>query len=139
IILPLFSLAVWSRVWWEWYALIPITLIIVWTFINPRAFRKPVSIESWAAKAVLGEKILANRDNVAIPSHHLTAKNILSIVQCIGGLFWLYGVIFLEIWPLLLGIVVIYLGKMWFLDRMVWLFNDMKQHPDYQDLLKSTI
>jgi|GEM_PF-3630839 len=32
----------------------------------------------------------------------------------------------LEIWPTLFGAVTIYLGKLWFVDRMVWLYHDMK-------------
>jgi len=133
--LPFLSLALWSRVWLGWYSLIPIFLIILWVFINPRAFKKPRSTNNWASKAVLGERVLANKDKVEIPQHHLKAKNILSIVQSLGGIFWLFGIIKLEIWPLVLGVVVIYLGKMWFLDRMVWLFEDMKDHSEYKELL----
>jgi hypothetical protein len=27
------------------------------------------------------------------------------------------------------------LAKTWFIDRMVWLFEEMKDHPEYQDWL----
>ncbi|MFW5697755.1 MAG: DUF6653 family protein [Fimbriimonadaceae bacterium] len=33
----------------------------------------------------------------------------------------------LQIWPTVLGTVVVYLGKMWFLDRMVWLYEEMSE------------
>src|SRR5690606_28585339 len=69
--LPFLSLALWSRVWLGWYSLIPIFLIILWVFINPRAFKKPRSTNNWASKAVLGERVLANKDKVEIPQHHL--------------------------------------------------------------------
>ncbi len=49
----------------------------------------------------------------------------------------IHGLYLLEIWPTLLGAVLIYLGKMWFIDRMVWLFEDMKdQHPPYAAWLR---
>lgn len=35
------------------------------------------------------------------------------------------GVYLLESWPTILGTVMVYLGKLWFLDRMVWLWEDM--------------
>lgn len=49
----------------------------------------------------------------------------------------IHGLYLLEIWPTLLGAVLIYLGKMWFIDRTVWLFEDMKdQHPPYAAWLR---
>lgn len=39
----------------------------------------------------------------------------------------------LRIWPLLLGSLVVYAGKLWYLDRMVWLYEDMKDRdPRYR-------
>ena len=32
-----------------------------------------------------------------------------------------------SIWGVILGIVMAYLGKSWYLDRMVWLYEDMKE------------
>ena len=40
-------------------------------------------------------------------------------------LLLLYGVAMLEIWPTLFGLAVAYLAKLWFIDRMVWLHQDM--------------
>jgi len=35
-----------------------------------------------------------------------------------------------------LGLPVTYMGKSWFLDRMVWLYEDMKEtHPEYRKWL----
>ena len=39
----------------------------------------------------------------------------------------------LEAWPTLAGIGGVILAKTWFLDRMVWLFEDMQvDNPVYQ-------
>ncbi len=40
-ILPLIVAAVWSRVWLGSWAWAPIALTILWTWYNPRLFRKP--------------------------------------------------------------------------------------------------
>jgi len=42
-----------------------------------------------------------------------------------------WGIFRFEIWPLLMGISLVYLGKLWFMDRMVWLYEDMKHLPEY--------
>ncbi len=36
-----------------------------------------------------------------------------------------YGLWALEFWPSFIGVVLIVIFKMWFLDRMVWLYDDM--------------
>jgi hypothetical protein len=33
----------------------------------------------------------------------------------------IWGIYTLALWPTLLGLLVTYTGKLWFLDRMVWL------------------
>lgn len=125
-VLPILVLAIWSRVWIGWFSLILILLIMIWTFINPKLFKKPKTFNSWSAKCVLGEKILVEKNKSKIPKHHITAKNILTIIQVIGSIFLIYGLYNLHFWSTLMGTVVVYLGKMWFLDRMVWLYEDMK-------------
>ena len=40
------------------------------------------------------------------------------------------------LWPTILGAVLIYAGKLWFCDRMVWLYEDMKEtDPRYRSWL----
>ena len=67
-----------------------------------------------------------NRDAVPIPDHHTVMARRLSIVAGLGFFGHLYGLYALAIWPTVLGGAFVYLGKMWFLDRMVWLYEDMK-------------
>ena len=57
--------------------------------------------------------------------------NILNIVSGIGFLFVVLGTYRLEIWPLLFGGALQFCGKLWFVDRMVWLYEDMKHLPEY--------
>jgi hypothetical protein len=136
IILPLFALALWSRVWIGWWALAPLALVVVWTWINPRAFPPPATTDRWVSKAVLGERVWLARDRIAIPSHHAVAANLLSAVAALGVPFYGWGLYALEIWPTLFGMSLMVFGKLWFVDRMVWLYEDMKDaSPEYRSWL----
>lgn len=129
--LPVLVIAFWSRVWLGWWALIPIAIALIWTYINPRIFPKAKSTDNWASKGVLGERIWANRDKIEVPEHHKRVPTILNLIGGIGGIFVIWSVYFLEIWPLLVGAALVYCGKLWYLDRMVWLYEDMKHVPEY--------
>lgn len=133
IILPFLSLSIWSRVWIGWYALFPILILLLWAYINPRFFKKPKTTKSWAAKSVLGEKIWANRDQIVVPDHHKSIITMLTALQLAGGVVLAIGLYKLHLWMTLCGITL--MAKMWFLDRMVWIFEEMKGHPEYRRLL----
>ena len=124
--LPVLVAAVWSQVWigtWGWGLTV---LAILWIWVNPRLFRKPVSTDNWASKAVLGERVWINRKQIPVPEHHRHVPNLLNGISGIGLLFLVWGLWRLKIWPTVLGAVLIYVGKVWFLDRMVWLYEEMK-------------
>lgn len=75
-----------------------------------------------------------NRGKVPVPMHHRTLPNVLSGVSAVGMIFVIWGVVALDVWPILLGAAVVYLARLWFLDRMVWLYEDMKHAvPEYPD------
>ena len=134
--LPLIVLAVWSRVWLGWWSIPFIALSILWTWLNPRIFRQPKTTNHWASKGVFGERVWLNRKNVPVPEHHRNFPNILSVVSAVATLFVVWGGIMLDLWPTIFGIVVAILSKYWFLDRMVWLYEDMKDaDPEYQSWL----
>lgn len=75
---------------------------------------------------MLGERVWLNRKHVPVPPQHRTVPNILSGVAAIGMLFVVWGVAALDIWLTLFGSALVYLAKLWFLDRMVWLYEEMK-------------
>ena len=74
---------------------------------------------------MLGEQRWLDRDRMPVPAHHRRLPHLLAAIAGMGGIGLLYGVVMLEAWPTLLGLVVAYLGKLWFIDRMVWLHPDM--------------
>lgn len=123
-ILPLLVLAVWSRVWLEWWSLLPIFVLLLWTWLNPRVFPPAESTEQWMSKGVLGERVWTNRDRISVPEHHKMVPNLLLAVAGVGTLFVMWGLAVFAVWPTVLGTFVAVLGKMWYVDRMVWLYED---------------
>jgi len=138
-VLPLLIIAFWSRVWLGWWSLIAIVAALLWTWLNPRLFSPPVSMDSWAAQGVLGERVWLNRDNVAVPEHHRRVPNFLSAASAAGGVFVIWGVVALQIWPTVFGAMALIVCKLWFFDRMVWLYHEMKDAtPEYKAWDSST-
>lgn len=135
-ILPLIVLAIWSRTWFGWWSLLPIVLLIVWTFVNPRAFPKPETTKFWASKATFGERVWLKRAEKPIPAHHVQFANALSVVTALAVVPLAYGLITYEPMVTCLSLALVIAGKLWFLDRMVWLYEDMKDSdPEFTSWL----
>jgi hypothetical protein len=131
--LPLLILALWSRLWIGWWAVIPVALALIWAWLNPRIFPAPGSLDHWMSKGVMGERVWLNRDAIPVPEYQRMVPNVLSAVAAIGMIFVFWGVLFFDPWPVLFGTMMGYLGKLWFVDRMVWLWNDMQDAtPEYR-------
>ncbi|MFY0308293.1 DUF6653 family protein [Leisingera sp. D0M16] len=136
-VLPLMTLAIWSRVWLGWGALIPVALVLIWTWWNPRAFGRPAGTCGWASRGTFGERVFLNRAQVPIPVHHEAWAKGLAWGSGLGALPWAYGLVALDPGITLVGLTVLIGGKLWFLDRMVWLYQDMKDtHPEYSAWLR---
>ena len=126
VILPLLAVALWSRIWIGWWCLLLIALLAVWTFVNPRAFPAPQSTDHWMSKATFGERVWLNRKRVPIPDDHAQAAHILSALGAAGMAPLIYGLIVFDLWAVICGVALVLIAKLWFLDRMVWLYEDMK-------------
>jgi hypothetical protein len=129
-VLPLLALGIWSRVWLGWWSLLPIAAVFVWIWLNPRIFPVPESTDNWMSKGVLGERVWLNRSKVPIPVHHARMATILNILAGVGLVPFVIGLVQLNVWATVAGTAVMMIGKLWFLDRMVWLFDDMKDTND---------
>jgi hypothetical protein len=129
----LFAVAVWSREWIGWYCLVPVGVTIMWTWLNPRLFGVPTSTRNWASKGVFGERIWSERRTIEIPDQFLSpVPHLANALSCVGLPMLAYGLVSLDVWLVVAGIVVVHGGKLWFIDRMVLLFEDMKQRDaDY--------
>lgn len=124
-ILPLLALAIFSRTWIGWRCLVPIAALVVWTYINPRAFPPPPHLDSWSARGVMGERLWLARYETPIPKHHERMAAILSISAGIGVAVLAYGLIVLDGWATVAGVAIALGAKLWFVDRMVWLWDEV--------------
>jgi len=122
--LPLIALAIWSRDWIGWWALLPVALSVLWTWWNPRMVGPPKSTDNWASHGVMGERVFLARKEHAIPRHHEVMALILTWASAIGAVILIYGLIALNFWAVMAGMVATILPKLWFVDRMVWLYRD---------------
>ena len=121
--LPLIVLAIWSRDWIGWWALLAFVAACAWTWVNPRAFSPPAHLNNWASRGVLGERVwLYHKADIA--AHHITMARILAIASVSGLPFLVWGLWVLELPYTLLGIALLILPKVWFVDRMVWVWDD---------------
>ena len=121
----LLTAAIWSRAWIGWWSLIPVAAVVVWTMVNPRVFPPPQSIDSWASRGVLGEEYWSARKETPIPAHHRVAPIVLSVLSAAGVPFWAWGLIVLDPWITAFGLAVQMLCKIWFIDRMALLYDDV--------------
>ncbi|MEM6616608.1 MAG: DUF6653 family protein [Pseudomonadota bacterium] len=109
-----------------------LAILVIWAFWNPRAFSEPTSTKNWMSEAVFGERVWLNRKEVPIPQHHARAAMLLSILPITGILPMVYGLVVLNPAATALGCALTVLFKLWFLDRMVWLYRDMApSHTEY--------
>jgi len=123
---PLLAAAIWTRTWLGWRSLVPVGLVCAWTAINPRAFPPPPrSLDHWASRGVLGETYWANRDEVPVPPRHRVAPNVLGAVSALGVPFVARGLVVRDGWMVLFGLAVQTAGKIWFIDRMALLYDDV--------------
>ncbi|MGA5465398.1 DUF6653 family protein [Mycobacterium sp. NPDC050041] len=119
------ALAVWSRLWLGWWSLVPVAAVVVWTAVNPRVFPAPRTFDSWASRAVLGEKYWGERKVRPVPKRHRTAPLVLGALSAAGLPFLVWGLLVYDPWLTAFGVAVQTAGKLWFMDRMALLCDDM--------------
>jgi hypothetical protein len=130
--LPLLVVAIWSRDWIGWWSLVPIALSLVWMVVNPKFFGPPRSTRNWASQSVLGERIYVQRDRLDLPPQHTSiVPTLIQLGQVAGLVLLVLGLVTLDPVATLFGLVVVEMGKLWYLDRMVLLFDDVKTRDEF--------
>jgi hypothetical protein len=134
----LLSLSIWSREYIGLYAIVPVVISLVWIVYNPRAFAIPTITDNWASKATFGERIFLKKESVSIPRHHVNMVHMLTVLITPGFPVLLYGLYVNDLWIIGFGNCWVLFLKLWFCDRMVWIYEDMKDtDPEFNDWLKS--
>jgi len=125
-ILPMLIISMWSRVWIGQWSLILVLITLAWIWFNPRLSPSKKTKNLWAIQAILGERLWLNRHKNYIPQHHFFVITALQIIVIVSFVTCLAGIIILSPWITFFGLSMTYVGMCWFLDRMVWLYNDDK-------------
>lgn len=135
--LPFLSFAIWSRGAIGGYSILLILVSIFWIWYNPRAFGPPRKTDNWASKGTFGERIFLRKKQLNIPSHHIKMAHILTWLTACGVPVLVYGLYELNPWAIILGNFLVIISKIWFVDRMVWIYQDMKDaDPEFRRWLK---
>jgi hypothetical protein len=74
---------------------------------------------------VLGETFWAKRKEVPVPARHRVAPVVLGAVSAAGVPFVARGLVVRDGWMVLFGLAVQMAGKVWFIDRMAILYDDV--------------
>jgi hypothetical protein len=130
---PFLMLAIWSWHWIGWACLIPVGLFVIWLWLNPRVFPPPAFTQSWAARAVLGERVFILRMMHPVPVEHTNVITLLGIATSVSGFLMAGAFLAAEPFTFIAGGVAVIVFKLWLCDRMVWLFDEMSEDvPEYR-------
>ena len=132
-LLPLLCLARWSVEWIGWWALGLVALVIIWGWLNPRVFPKPERTDNWMSQGVIGERIWLERSSDPALAHHVAVVKWLTRLSGAGAIVMIVGLALLNLPLAVGGMVTAMIGKLWLLDRMVWVSRDtarLSAEPD---------
>lgn len=121
--IPAMILAIWSRAWVGWWALVPVAVVIVWLLLNPLVFPAVTTPRSWAAKGIYGEKLwLVDRSQV--PWSYRVVLRWLIVLGLVGFVLLGWGLIKLLAWPTVFGATLVVVAQLWRIDRMGLLYEE---------------
>ena len=96
---------------------------MLWIWVNPRFFAAPKDLDNWASRGVLGERVFLKR-RAEISAHHRVWATGLGIAALPGVIVMIIGLWRLDLAWAVFGTVLTMVPKLWFLDRMNWLYLD---------------
>jgi hypothetical protein len=100
-------------------------VVCAWGAVNPRAFPPPANLDAWASRVVPGETFWNAKAVTPVPRRHRVAPVVLTALNVAGLPVIVWGLVAADVGILVIGLIVQSAGKLWFLDRMVWLHDDM--------------
>lgn len=124
--IPAAALAVWSRAWLGWWSLLPVAAVVAWLWLNTRLFAPAPDPGNWATRGIYGERLwLESRDRV--PREYRVVLRRLIFVGLAGLALTAWGLVRLDPWPTVFGIVLVTLAQSWRIDRMGLLYGILRE------------
>ncbi len=136
--LPLIVLAIWSRDWIGGWAWLVLALALFWTWLNPRLFATATDWDTWSAKGTSGERVFLHHRTQIAP-HHRRVAYLLTAAAAVGLPPLAYGLWVLSPGWVIAGLVLTILPKLWFVDRMVWIWEDFQRDGGSLEDLKQSV
>ena len=129
--IPLPIVAIWSRVWIGWWAVLALGVVALWLWLNPRLFAPVDNDRGWMSRGVFGERALIEHRDLAKDLISIPRANGFNIVAGLGLIPLAYGLWALEPVATLAGASISVAGKMFFMGEMVALYDRLKvAHPE---------
>jgi hypothetical protein len=122
------GLAIWSRDWIGPWSLLAIALVVAWLLINPRVFPPIRTPDNWMSQGVLGERVVTEK--IPYPEHHRPVLRVLLALSLISTAVFALGLAMLDWCLTLLGGAAAIILKFWFVDRCVWIYQDVCQEDE---------
>ncbi|KMO70277.1 DUF6653 family protein [Mycolicibacterium chlorophenolicum] len=115
--IPLIIVAIWSRVWIGWWALVPCAAVLVWLWWNPRAFGPIETPTAWSSKGIYGERLwLQSPDRM--PADFAVVQRIWIGGALVAAALLGWGLVALQLWPAVTGAALLIYGQLWRIDRL---------------------
>ncbi|TYB51146.1 hypothetical protein FXF51_54235 [Nonomuraea sp. PA05] len=115
--IPLAILAIWSRAWIGWWALVPLALVVLWLWANPHAFPPIDRPVAWSSRGIYGERLWLE-DRSRMPAGFAVVQRFWTAGALAGLALLVWGLIALTVWPTVLGATLIVYGQLWRIDRL---------------------
>ena len=122
--IPLMMLAIWSRVWIGWWALVPIGVVILWLGWNPHAFAPVDKPVAWSSRGIYGERLWL-QDRSCMPAGFTVVQRIWVVGAVTGAVLLAWGLGALLIWPTAFGAVLVVYGQLWRIDRLGIFYDEV--------------
>ena len=123
--IPAMILAIWSRVWIGWWALVAVAAVIIWLWLNPHVFPAVTTPRSWAAKGIYGERLWLLEPS-RVPAGHRAVLRWLIVPGLCGIVLLAWGLVQLLVWPTVFGATLVVLTQLWRIDRLGLLYEQRK-------------
>ena len=130
--LPLLIVAIWSRAWIGWWALVPLAVLVTWLWLNPRAFGPVDTPTAWSSKGIFGEHLWV-QDRSQMPAGFAVVQRFWMVGGFAGAGMLVWGLITFAIWPTVFGATLIVYGQLWRIDRLGIFFD---QHVTRGDVAR---
>lgn len=120
--IPLLILAIWSRTWFGWWALVPLAVVVLWLWWNPHAFEPIEEPVAWSSKGIYGEWVWV-QDGSSVPPGFKVPQRLWTAGGLTGFALLVWGLTALEVWPTVVGAAFVVQGQLWRIDRLGLLYE----------------